>query len=241
MSKEAMKLALEALEMVDRDDNDRDFLFPSQCYQLDEAITALREALAEQPAQQEPVAAECNFVGTKEWGRCSIEHHNLVQSEPHNWPGYQTRLLYTSHHPAQQQEPAFHGFMDEERCCVNICYTPWAPGGPNNELPTAYYTSPPAQRPHECSRSHPHENMDAMCELRTEIARLTNENARLKAQPAQRKPLPEGLLDCMTEAAAILSEIDPDHIPKNMRWPLADELYGFVLILKDEYGIKENT
>jgi hypothetical protein len=36
----------------------------------------------------------------------------------------------------------------------------------------------------ECTRSHPHENMDAMCELRTEIARLTNENARLKAQPA---------------------------------------------------------
>jgi hypothetical protein len=33
----------------------------------------------------------------------------------------------------------------------------------------------------ECTRSHPHENMDAMCELRTEIARLTNENARLKA------------------------------------------------------------
>ena len=38
----------------------------------------------------------------------------------------------------------------------------------------------PAQ--HQCSRSHPHENMDAMCELRTEIARLTNENARLKAR-----------------------------------------------------------
>lgn len=57
----------------------------------------------EQPAQQEPVAAECNFVGTKEWGRCSIEHHNLVQSEPHNWPGYQTRLLYTSPQPAQQK------------------------------------------------------------------------------------------------------------------------------------------
>ena len=42
--------------------------------------------------------------------------------------------------------------------------------------------SPPAQLTQECSRSHPHENMDAMCELRTEIARLTNENARLKAQ-----------------------------------------------------------
>jgi len=43
----------------------------------------------------------------------------------------------------------------------------------------------PAQ--HGCSRSHPHENMDAMCELRTEIARLTNENARLKAQ--QQEPV----------------------------------------------------
>ena len=51
------------------------------------------------------------------------------------------------------------------------------------ELPN-HTQSQPTQRAHECSRSHPHENMDAMCELRTEIARLTNENARLKAQPA---------------------------------------------------------
>ena len=49
------------------------------------------------------------------------------------------------------------------------------------ELPN-HTQSPLAQLTHECSRSHPHENMDAMCELRTEIARLTNENARLKAQ-----------------------------------------------------------
>jgi hypothetical protein len=40
-----------------------------------------------------------------------------------------------------------------------------------------------------CTRSHPHENMDAMRELRTEIARLTNENARLKA--AQSTPVQE--------------------------------------------------
>lgn len=40
----------------------------------------------------------------------------------------------------------------------------------------------PASKPNDCARSHPHENMDAMCELRTEIARLTNENARLKAE-----------------------------------------------------------
>jgi hypothetical protein len=42
----------------------------------------------------------------------------------------------------------------------------------------------PAQPEPDCTRSHPHENMDAMCKLRTEIARLTNENARLKVQPA---------------------------------------------------------
>ena len=48
----------------------------------------------------------------------------------------------------------------------------------------SHLTTPPAQPAPECTRSHPHENMDAMCELRTEIARLTNENARLKAQPA---------------------------------------------------------
>jgi hypothetical protein len=44
---------------------------------------------------------------------------------------------------------------------------------------------------HECSRSHPHENMDSMCELRTENARLTNENARLKKALAQPEQEPE--------------------------------------------------
>ena len=70
------------------------------------------KAASKQP-EQEPVAAECNFVGTKEWGRCSIEHHNLVQSEPHNWPKYQTRLLYTS-----PQKRALVGLTDEERMDV---------------------------------------------------------------------------------------------------------------------------
>jgi hypothetical protein len=47
-----------------------------------------------------------------------------------------------------------------------------------------YTTLPAAQPAPNCTRSHPHESMDAMCELRTKIARLTNESARLKAQPA---------------------------------------------------------
>ena len=49
-----------------------------------------------------------------------------------------------------------------------------------------------AQPAPNCTRSHPHENMDAMCELRTEIARLTNENARLKAQPVPVKTYHDG-------------------------------------------------
>ncbi len=122
---EVLKLALEALE------------HPGNIYHIDcprnTAITALREALAEQPAQQEPVAKVCH----------DLDGHI-------GW------------NPNLRQLP------DEG---------------------AALYTSPPtlslAQRSHECSRSHPHENMNAMCELRTEIARLTNENARLKAQPQQ--------------------------------------------------------
>jgi len=47
MSREAMKLALEALEM---------YLLETNSQFQRSAVTALREALAEQPAQQEPVA-----------------------------------------------------------------------------------------------------------------------------------------------------------------------------------------
>lgn len=42
-----------------------------------------------------PVAAQCKFDTESEWGHCSVEHHNLVQSQPENWPQYNTRLLYT--------------------------------------------------------------------------------------------------------------------------------------------------
>ena len=60
MSKEAMKLALEALE----------WCHGGEPCGTAEAITALREALAEQPAQQEPVAwltqARC-FVDVSEF------------------------------------------------------------------------------------------------------------------------------------------------------------------------------
>jgi hypothetical protein len=49
MSRDVMKLALEALEEI------TDEVFSPYDNKLGKAITALREALAEQPAQQEPV------------------------------------------------------------------------------------------------------------------------------------------------------------------------------------------
>jgi hypothetical protein len=52
MSKEAMKLALEAFEYIEHN-------YMSLPAPATKAITALREALAEQPAQQEPVAWPC--------------------------------------------------------------------------------------------------------------------------------------------------------------------------------------
>jgi len=68
-------------------------------------------------------------------------------------------------------EPAFYGFMLKDECRVGICYTPGAPGGPNNELPTAYYTHPqpkvkPVQEPHKgCAcRWDADDNRVATCE-----------------------------------------------------------------------------
>ena len=55
-----------------------------------------KELAALKAQQQEPVAAQCKFDGETLWAGCSIEHYNLVKSEPEKWPQYQARLLYTS-------------------------------------------------------------------------------------------------------------------------------------------------
>lgn len=51
-------------------------------------------------AAQQPVAAQSRFFGEKEWRWESVEQHNLVQASLHEWPGYETRLLY-----AEPQKP----------------------------------------------------------------------------------------------------------------------------------------
>lgn len=88
--------------------------------------------------------------------------------------------------PAQQQEPVYfcdYGYEGWDKVDAAMAAANLADG----MTVEAYYTSPQPSKPNDCARSHPHEDMDSMCELRTEIARLTNENARLKAQ--QQKPL----------------------------------------------------
>lgn len=93
---EALKMALEALEYIDRQDNDRDFLSPAECGDLDCAITAIREALAreanhapterEQPAQQEPLTDEeikrlkpisADFVSFRAGVRCVEREYGI--------------------------------------------------------------------------------------------------------------------------------------------------------------------
>jgi hypothetical protein len=76
MSKEAMKLALEALE-----DAHHTVEHKQDAIGRIKAITALREALAEQPAQQEPVAYLCeNAVGHKyfRWKKPSSEYKPIA-------------------------------------------------------------------------------------------------------------------------------------------------------------------
>lgn len=56
------RMALKTLEYIDLQDHDRDFLSYKECHDLDEAITALRQALSnsvEQPAKQRHIAYVC--------------------------------------------------------------------------------------------------------------------------------------------------------------------------------------
>jgi hypothetical protein len=102
MKNEAMKLALKALEYIDLCDNDRDFLHPHECFQLDEAITAIKQALA--APVQEPVAY---VVTTEVHGQmCSFIHRiDLTKLLPDG------AKLYTTPPAAQRQ---WVGLTDEE-------------------------------------------------------------------------------------------------------------------------------
>ena len=125
MSREVMKLALEALECTE---------YPQDHY---DAITALQEALAEQPAQQ-----GCMRCNTPK--KCA-----LYGCSPLTWP---------SEKPAQQEPVAWMVDVDlanyqgqsEYRTILAWNAKPvWSGTHEINEVLKAVplYTSPPAQRP----------------------------------------------------------------------------------------------
>lgn len=99
------------------------------------------------------------------------------------------------------QKEDVQSFMDHPKAVwFGWCHAPYQRDDARYKLEKAV-TSPPASKPNDCARSHPHENMDAMCELRTEIARLTNENARFKAQRKQWVGLTDDAIYAAAEVA----------------------------------------
>ena len=136
MSKEAMKLALEALEQLDGIDTE------TECVTFDvgEAITALREALAEQPAQQEPIGKVI----------ASVRHLRSISVEllPEVDVPSVDSMIFTS--PPAQQEPVTWG-VDWGKAgdipCVSIIKR--LPGGGIEVVAVEYAPyeyNPPAQR-----------------------------------------------------------------------------------------------
>lgn len=156
----------------------------------DEVITALRRAL-EQPAQHDCCANCLRPEREHKEDRCPKPYTTVWHAWDYEFPPEQ---------PAQQ-EPFGHVTVRRlsQRFENHADQHHFYPAGQSPYLDNvdelyAVYTRPQAREPltgeqleHGCHRSHPHEDMDAMCELRTEIARLTNENARIKAK--QQKPL----------------------------------------------------
>lgn len=80
------------------------------------------------------------------------------------------------------------------------------------------YPAPQQTQDPGCTRSHPHENMDDFCKLRSQIAKLTNENARIKAQQAA--PAERG--DATMEAMVIALEVLQKHRQMKGDWPVGE-------------------
>ncbi|SFB74718.1 hypothetical protein SAMN05216344_102217 [Polaromonas sp. OV174] len=77
-------------------------------------LSVQTQSVAAIAGMPEPVSAECRFDAEMGWGRCTVEHHNMVQANQSAWPGYTTRGLYTA---AQVQAMLAQGLaplMDEQ-------------------------------------------------------------------------------------------------------------------------------
>ena len=76
--------------------------------------------------------------------------------------------------------------------------------------------------PQPCSRSHPHEEMTPMCELRTEIARLTNALARAEAQLAAAPQAVQPAIMPKGESAAAQLRAMATNYPAGHSWDKLD-------------------
>jgi hypothetical protein len=142
MTKEAMKLALEALETS---------MYPQQ-KQL-QAITALREALAEQPAQQEP---KINIYRSfEQWKSGNVLEHGVPRTE--HYSEAQLDLVEMGWNYGYDAGRAVEQALDkkaENARELGLDYEPVWGGGPTNkdyedamrQRRLHQLTSPPAQR-----------------------------------------------------------------------------------------------
>jgi hypothetical protein len=163
---QALDLALEALEYIDLCDNDRDFLHPHECFQLDEAITAIKQALAlDKKAENarelgldyepvhEPVAWMvdvdlANYQGQSEYRTILAWNAKPVWSGTHEVNEVLKAVpLYTT--PPAQEFVCSTGLChykatSEKRECMNCAA--FGECNPNNDAGRCGYEPPAAQR-----------------------------------------------------------------------------------------------
>lgn len=71
-------------------------LTSNHCAALARELNALLDAAPVPPQDDaQPVAGQSRFTSQKDWQPCSYEHHLMVIANPGEWPGYETRALYT--------------------------------------------------------------------------------------------------------------------------------------------------
>ena len=139
-TKEVLRLALMALEYIDLTDNDRDFLQPHECYMLDEAITAIRKALAEeslgteQPAQ--PQTDQSVTPEYLEWLDSIQPRHGVGGNEAWN-----AGVAWAKAQP--QQEPVAH---EQHQCKFPMCHNEEYQQALAEQIKQELYTGGPAQR-----------------------------------------------------------------------------------------------
>ena len=165
MSIEAMKLALEALE--NHSGNYK--LSKTECVRHSAAVTALRQAIKDE---------EESFKPDYDTNAVLLERIRELEAQLEQWDT--TDMAHRAGGLSVEQEPV--GYFDSNVLqVIHRGSDGWVDkiySTPTGNYISPLYAAPPKR---ECTRSHPHENMDAMCELRTEIARLTHKNATLEA------------------------------------------------------------